>query len=331
MYSLVRPLLFTLPPETAHGFTLQTLSAVANILPKPKHDPKTACTVMGIHFPNRIGLAAGLDKNGEHVTALSRLGFGFLELGTVTPKPQVGNPKPRLFRLPKEKALINRLGFNNKGVDHLVEAVSALKERPILGINIGKGFQTPIPAAVEDYLQGLVRVYPIADYVTINISSPNTPDLRQMQTPDLLIALLSQLKDKQAELAKVYQRYVPIAVKIAPDLTIPDLEEMANIFLSTKVDAVIATNTTTQRYGVNHHPLSEQLGGLSGAPLFLSSLDIVRFLYRHLGKVIPVIAAGGIMSRADGEAKLAAGAQLLQVYTGLIYQGPNLIRQLATL
>jgi dihydroorotate dehydrogenase len=319
-----------LPPETAHALSLAGLAGLAKCLPRAPLYSQKAHRVMGISFPNRIGLAAGLDKNGDYIEGLARVGFGFLELGTVTPKPQVGNPKPRLFRLPREQALINRMGFNNKGLDHLLMRVKALHYRPILGINIGKGYETPIVAAVGDYLYGLEQAYPWADYITINISSPNTPDLRKMQTPDLLVALLRQLKEKQAQLADQSQNYVPLVVKIAPDLSVPELEVMADIFLETKIDGVIATNTTTQRYGITAKECHEA-GGLSGAPLFLSSLEIVRLLHHRLENNIPIIACGGILSAADGEAKLAAGAQLLQVYTGFIYKGPQLIRQLASL
>jgi dihydroorotate dehydrogenase len=331
MYELMRRLLFMLPSETAHDVGLAGLSVLTKVKKPVAIDPKAACTVMGIRFPNRIGLAAGLDKNGDHIHTLSRLGFGFLELGTVTPQPQIGNPKPRLFRLSKEQALINRMGFNNKGIAYLLARLEALKTQHIIGINIGKGYATPIPSAVNDYLYGLEQAYPWANYLTINISSPNTPDLRQMQTPELLIGLLKQLKERQAQLAEKYDRIVPLAVKIAPDLSVPELEEMASIFLEAKVDAVIATNTTIERYGVLDNPLCQQAGGLSGAPLFLSSLDIVRLLHRRFGDKIPIIACGGIMSYEDGAAKLAAGAQLLQVYTGFIYKGPGLIRQLASL
>lgn len=327
MYEVMRRLLFTLPPEVAHTVALTGLSWAIKCLPPIKVDPKTAHQVMGIRFPNRIGLAAGLDKNGDYIAALSRVGFGFLELGTVTPKPQAGNPKPRLFRLPLEQALINRMGFNNKGLDYLLAKVSALSIKPVLGINIGKGFNTPIIAAAQDYLYGLDHAYSLADYITINISSPNTPDLRQMQTADLLLSLLKQLKSKQAVLAEKYQRYVPLVIKIAPDLTVPELEVMADIFLATQIDGVIATNTTIERYGIIG-PLGKEAGGLSGAPLFAASTEIVRLLYRKLGDKIPIIACGGIMSPQEGQIKLEAGAALLQVYTGFIYKGPQLIRQL---
>lgn len=330
MYDLVRRILFTLPPETAHTVALSSLACMAKCLPPIKFDPKKSHQVMGIHFPNRIGLGAGLDKNGDYVEGLSRIGFGFIEIGTVTPKPQIGNPKPRLFRLPHEEAIINRMGFNNKGLDHLLKQVEKLTTRPILGINVGKGFATPIISAVSDYLYGFEHAYPFADYITINISSPNTPDLRKMQTPELLVGLLRQLKEKQAELTHKFNRYVPLVIKIAPDLAVPELEEMADIFLQTKIDGVIATNTTIERYGVKS-PIGREMGGLSGKPLYTASLEIVHLLYNRLGKQIPIIACGGISSREEGQAKLDAGAQLLQIYTGFIYKGPDLIRQLATL
>jgi dihydroorotate dehydrogenase len=330
MFDLARRLLFSLPPETAHALALRSLACMAKCLPHVQFDPKTSHQIMGIDFPNRIGLAAGLDKNGDYIEGLARLGFGFIEVGTVTPKAQVGNPKPRLFRLAHEQAIINRMGFNNKGLDHLLNQVAKLKNRPILGINVGKGFATPIIAAADDYLYGFTHAYPFADYITINISSPNTPDLRQMQTPELLQGLLRELKNKQAELAEQFQRYVPLVIKIAPDLAVTELEIMADIFLEAKIDGVIATNTTTARYGINS-ALGREQGGLSGKPLFTASLEIVHLLHNRLGKQIPIIACGGISSREDGQAKLDAGAQLLQIYTGLIYQGPELIRQLSTL
>jgi dihydroorotate dehydrogenase len=330
MYDVVRRILFMLPPEMAHTVALTGLACVAKCLPPIQIDARKSHRVMGIAFPNRIGLAAGLDKNGDYIKGLARIGFGFLEIGTVTPKPQIGNPKPRLFRLTDCDAIINRMGFNNKGLDHLLQQVEKLRNRPVLGINVGKGYETPIIAAATDYLYGFEHAYPFADYITINISSPNTPDLRQMQTPELLLGLLRQLKDKQAELTDRFARYVPLVIKIAPDLSIPELEEMADIFLETKIDGVIATNTTIQRFDMTSTFANEK-GGLSGKPLFEASLEIVRLLSRRLGDHIPVIACGGISSLEDGQAKLEAGAQLLQIYTGFIYKGPQLIRQLATL
>ncbi len=330
MYDFVRRILFTLPPEMAHTIALTGLACMAKCLPKVHIDARKSHRVMGIAFPNRIGLAAGLDKNGDYIKALARIGFGFLEIGTVTPKPQMGNPKPRLFRLIENDALINRMGFNNKGLDHLLQQVEKLRTRPIIGINVGKGYETPIIAAATDYLYGFEQAYPFADYITINISSPNTPDLRQMQTPELLLGLLRELKDKQAELTERFARYVPLVIKIAPDLSVFELEEMADIFLETKIDGVIATNTSIQRFDITSE-LAKEKGGLSGRPLFEASLDIVRLLSRRLGEQIPIIACGGIFSREEGQAKLEAGAQLLQVYTGLIYKGPQLIRQLGSL
>lgn len=331
MYDLMRWLLFKLPPETAHTVALTAVSLIAKCLPPQNvHTHKSDIQVMGISFPNRIGLAAGLDKNGDYIEGLARLGFGFLELGTVTPKPQAGNPKPRLFRLPQAHALINRMGFNNKGIDHLLAQVAQLKVRPILGLNVGKGFATPLEDALDDYLYGLTHAYPMADYITINISSPNTKDLRKMQTPELLQSLLVSLKKRQADLAEAYQRYVPIAIKIAPDLSPTELAEMADIFLETQIDAVIATNTTIAR-NIPTIPHAQEAGGLSGAPLFSPSLEMVRLLHQRFKGKIPIIACGGIFSREDGQAKLDAGASLLQIYTGFIYKGPELIRQLASL
>ncbi|MCB1776472.1 MAG: quinone-dependent dihydroorotate dehydrogenase [Candidatus Competibacteraceae bacterium] len=289
--------------------------------------PVAPVQVMGLRFPNPVGLAAGLDKNGECIRAWETLGFGFIEIGTVTPRPQPGNPKPRMFRLPKAQALINRMGFNNQGVDYLVEQTRRADFKGVLGINIGKNTDTPVAQATEDYLLGLRKVYPWASYVTVNISSPNTPGLRDLQYGEALNQLLVALKAEQQRLADRYGRYVPLAIKIAPDLTDTDLVTVGEALLRYGLDAVIATNTTFSRAGVEHLPHAGETGGLSGAPLMTRSTEIVRRLANILQGELPIIAAGGILSGADAAAKIAAGASLIQLYTGLIYRGPVLIRE----
>jgi dihydroorotate dehydrogenase len=282
---------------------------------------------MGIRFPNPVGLAAGLDKNGEYIDALARLGFGFIEVGTVTPRPQPGNPRPRMFRLPAARAVINRLGFNNDGVDRLVENVKRARYRGVLGINIGKNFDTPIERAADDYVACLRKVYPLASYVTINISSPNTENLRRLQGAGELDALLSALKAEQRALAARHGKAVPLAVKIAPDLEPPQIEAIASSLRRHAIDAVIATNTTVTREGVAGLPHEHETGGLSGAPLTARATSVVRQLAKALSGAVPVIGAGGIMSGADAREKVAAGASLVQLYTGLIYRGPVLVRE----
>lgn len=326
---MARAALFQLPPETAHRWALTGLQYAARL--KLLRPPKLAgkpVSVMGIDFPNPVGLAAGLDKNGEYLDGLATLGFGFIEIGTITPRPQPGNPSPRLFRLPQADALINRLGFNNQGVAALLKHVQHSCFNGILGINIGKNFDTPLARAVDDYQLALRQVYTHADYVTLNISSPNTPGLRDLQYGEPLQQLLRQLKQTQAELTQQYDRYVPLALKLAPDLNDDDIPLIAQTLLQQKIDAVIATNTTFSRAGVTGLNHAEETGGLSGAPLFARSTEVVRLLHQELGTDIPIIAVGGIFSGADGLAKLEAGAKLLQVYSGLIYRGPELVREL---
>ncbi len=330
-YSFVRPLLFRLKPEVAHHFTLQSLKffsqlGLTKLLFKPMIDSPQ--NVMGLPFPNPVGLAAGLDKNGEFIDALSKLGFGFIEVGTVTPRPQPGNPKPRLFRLPPAQALINRFGFNSKGVEYLVNRVKATKYKGILGINIGKNFDTPLEKAVEDYLFCLERVYAYASYITINISSPNTVGLRHLQYGGYLEELLASLRTKQTELAQSHQKHVPLVVKIAPDLNLDELTSIAQTFLKQRIDAVIAGNTTIDHDAVAGLKHAEEKGGLSGKPLFPKALSVVHWLKQHLRDEIPIIACGGITSGQDAKEMLEAGASLLQIYTGLIYQGPKLIPEL---
>ena len=328
MYSLVRPLLFALEPETAHHLTLDTYAGLARLglVPRPA---VAACAreVMGLRFPNPVGLAAGLDKNGEYIDALARLGFGFLEVGTVTPRPQPGNPRPRMFRLPAARAVINRLGFNNDGVERLVENVRRARYRGVLGINIGKNADTPLERAADDYVACLRAVYPVASYVTVIVSSPNTRDLRQLQQGPALDDLLGVLKSEQRKLAGMHSRHVPLAVKIAPDLDATQIAGIAKAFQRHRVDAVIATNTTTARDGVGGSTHAGEAGGLSGAPVAERSTHVVRDLARALRGAIPVIGVGGIMSGADAHDKVAAGASLVQLYTGLIYRGPALVRE----
>lgn len=329
-YQILRPLLFQLNPESAHRLSLAAIDQLArlHLLPDAVIDCQPR-TVMGLTFPNPVGLAAGLDKNGEHLDALALLGFGFIEIGTVTPRPQPGNLAPRLFRVPEANALINRLGFNNHGVDRLIENVTRSSYQGILGINIGKNFDTPIDKAAEDYLICLQKVYRYASYVTINISSPNTKNLRELQSADALDQLLSQLKFAQQELSQTHGKYVPIAVKIAPDLDTAQVESIAASLLKHRMDAVIATNTTLSREGIAHLPVAQENGGLSGAPLKQRSTTIVQQLHGFLQNAIPIIGVGGIQSVADAQEKLTAGASLIQLYTGLIYHGPELIRTIA--
>jgi len=329
-YALLRPLLFALEAETAHRFTLEAFRALTRLGlgPSPRAAPADcARSVMGINFPNPVGLAAGLDKNGEYIDALARLGFGFLEVGTVTPRPQPGNPRPRLFRLPAAKAVINRLGFNNDGVDRLVENVKHAEYRGVLGINIGKNADTPIERAADDYVACLRKVYPHASYVTVNISSPNTRDLRRLQQAGEFDHLLGTLKTEQRRLSDIHGKQVPLAVKIAPDLDAAQIAAIAESLQRHRVEAAVATNTTTARDDVAGLPHGAEAGGLSGAPLTARSTAVTRQLTQALKGGVPVIGAGGIMSGADAQEKIAAGAQLIQLYTGLVYRGPVLVSE----
>jgi dihydroorotate dehydrogenase len=329
IYRLLRPLAFALDPEVAHHAVLDAARFADRLGIRPfAHQKKCQpVRVMGLDFPSAVGLAAGLDKNGEYIDALAALGFGFIEIGTITPRPQPGNPKPRLFRLPEVEAIINRMGFNNHGVDALIANVKRAQYKGILGINIGKNFDTPIEKAVDDYLYCLRRVYPYASYITVNISSPNTANLRQLQSEAMIGGLLESLKGEQRRLIDTHQHYVPLAVKIAPDMTDEQIAVISQAFLQYKVDAVIATNTTISRQGVENVANANQQGGLSGAPLMQRSTEVVRQLHELLGEEVPIIAAGGIMSGADALAKIKAGAKLVQLYTGLIYRGPQLIHE----
>jgi dihydroorotate dehydrogenase len=294
----------------------------------PASVPCDSRTVMGLDFPNPVGLAAGLDKNGEHIDALSALCFGFVEIGTVTPRPQPGNPKPRLFRIPEANAIINRMGFNNLGVDRLLENVRQAARPCLLGINIGKNFDTPVDKAQDDYLACLNKVYYFADYVVVNISSPNTPGLRQLQEAGQLGSLLSSLKAAQRKLADTHGKYTPVAVKIAPDLDTVQIESIAALLMTHQIDGVIATNTTISRWGVEKLPHSEEAGGLSGAPLRDQSTQVVRDLNVRLKGALPIIAVGGIMSALDAKEKMEAGASLVQIYSGLVFRGPQLVSEI---
>lgn len=330
MYRFVRPWLFRQDPEKTHERTLSVLRNWHNtplsffwkqqVADKPVR-------VMGIDFPNPVGLAAGLDKNAECIDAFAQMGFGFIEVGTVTPVAQPGNEKPRLFRLVEDNAIINRMGFNNHGVEELVKNVKNSSYRGVLGINIGKNKDTSESHAIDDYLTCFSRVYALADYVTVNISSPNTPGLRELQHGSSLDNLLSRLKEAQRTLAKEHNRYVPLVVKIAPDLSDDEIEVMAKSLLKNEMDGVIATNTTLSRTGLNSRH-SDEAGGLSGLPLQDKSTHVIRLLSRTLDGKVPIIGVGGVDSAQSAKAKLDAGASLVQLYTSFIYQGPSLIRRI---
>ena len=334
-YGLARRFLFSMDAEQAHDVTIATLARiqhtplVCGVMQKRIDDP---VTLAGLTFPNRLGLAAGLDKNGRCIDGLGALGFGFVEVGTVTPLAQPGNPKPRLFRLPEANALINRLGFNNDGLDAFIANVKRAKFRQrggILGLNIGKNASTPIASAVDDYLTCLSGVYPHADYVTVNISSPNTANLRALQSDDALAGLLGALRTRRVALEQTHGRRVPLFVKIAPDLDAAQVRQIANALIEFGIDGVIATNTTVSRDAVKHLPHGLEAGGLSGAPVMQGSNRIIQQLRSILGPDYPIIGVGGVMSGEDARAKVAAGANLVQVYTGFIYRGPELVTEAA--
>jgi dihydroorotate dehydrogenase len=335
LYALTRPLLFSLNAEAAHNLTLPALRKAAAMgltaaLRKPAADPRT---VMGLTFPNPVGLAAGLDKDGAYIDGLAALGFGSIEVGTVTPRAQPGNPKPRMFRVPAKRAIINRMGFNNGGVDAFVANVQSSKfyqnKEGILGLNIGKNAATPIENAVDDYLHCLEKVYPYASYVTVNISSPNTANLRQLQGASELDALLSTLKQAQLRLSDQHKRYVPLALKIAPDLDAEQIKNIADALLRHKIDGVIATNTTLSHREVDRYKYGTEQGGVSGQPAFELSNIVIRALKRELGDALPIIGVGGIMHGDDALTKMKLGASLVQLYSGLIYAGPALVRECA--
>ena len=330
-YALARPFLFGLDPEQAHELTLNSIARLQNtplqcLWQQPRVDDPIE--IAGLRFPNRIGLAAGLDKNGRCIDGLGAIGFGFIEVGTVTPKAQPGNPKPRMFRLPEANALINRLGFNNDGLDAFIANVKRARFRQnggILGLNIGKNAATPIEDAVDDYLLCLDGVYPHADYVTLNISSPNTKNLRALQTDAALDALLGAVQERRTRLAAQHGRRVPVFLKIAPDLDDAQIAAIAATLQRHAIDGVIATNTTIARDAVKQMRHGDEAGGLSGAPVFEASNRVIALLRSALGPAFPIIGVGGVLSAADARAKVAAGANLVQIYTGFIYQGPPLI------
>jgi dihydroorotate dehydrogenase len=332
MYSFFRDLLFKLDAEVSHEFSLDLIGAaerlkLLNVF--SSHIPDNPVEVMGITFPNSVGLAAGLDKNGDYFNALGAMGFGFVEIGTVTPKPQIGNPQPRLFRIPEAQAIINRMGFNNKGVDHLIEQVKRRRYQGILGINIGKNAATPVENASADYLIGLRKVYAYADYITVNVSSPNTQGLRDLQFGDSLNRLLEILKNEQLKLQQEQGCYVPIAVKIAPDMDSIAIQQVAATLVQQGMDGVIATNTTIGREGIEHCAISKEAGGLSGLPVRNKSTQVIKELYAELGEKLPIIGVGGITDGESAVEKIHAGAKLIQIYSGFIYTGPALIREAA--
>ena len=336
LYPLARPLLFALDPETAHDLTLAALdaaTALGMVRFAAPSVPASPVRAMGLEFPNRVGLAAGLDKNAAHIDALAALGFGFIECGTVTPRPQSGNPKPRLFRLPEAEALINRLGFNNAGIDAFLHNVArarfGARSGRILGINIGRNFDTPNERAVDDYLTCLRAVQGYASYVTVNISSPNTTGLRELQKDAALESLLVTLKKEQAKLADRHGQYTPLAVKIAPDLSADELRAVARALVAHRIDAVVATNTTVDHAAVRGLRHAEEAGGLSGRPLRDKATAVIRTLAAALDGALPIIGVGGIVCGVDAQEKLDAGATLVQIYTGLIFRGPELVAEVA--
>ncbi|MFO1220969.1 MAG: quinone-dependent dihydroorotate dehydrogenase [Burkholderiaceae bacterium] len=335
-YGLARAFLFGLDAERAHDLTIEALAALQAtparcLWAEPRVDDPV--TIAGLRFPNRIGLAAGLDKNGRCIDALGAMGFGFVEVGTVTPKPQPGNPRPRMFRLPQAQALINRMGFNNDGLDAFIANVKRSRRfrasGGVLGLNIGKNASTPIERATDDYVAGLDSVYPHADYVAVNISSPNTKNLRELQSDAALDALLGALQERRTALRAQHGRVVPMFVKIAPDLDAEQVRLIAATLERHRVDGVIATNTTVSRDAVKGLPHADEAGGLSGAPVFEPSNRVIRVLRAALGPHVPIIGVGGVLGGADARAKLAAGASLVQIYTGLVYRGPALVRECA--
>lgn len=332
MYSLLRPLLFCLDAEKAHHLTLEGLALAqrAGLLSAYAGKPVVdRLTVFGIDFTNRVGLAAGLDKNADYIDALGALGFGFIEVGTITPRPQPGNPQPRLFRAVAQRGIVNRMGFNNLGVEHLVNNIRKRTYRGVLGVNIGKNATTPVDNALDDYLYCLDAVYADCDYITVNLSSPNTPGLRDLQFGEPLKRLLDGLKNRQQQLRTQHGQYKPLLVKIAPDLAEGDMDDIANTFLEFQIDGVIATNTTIDKSALAGSGLDNEAGGLSGAPVFSRSTEVLQQFAHRLHRKIPLIGVGGIESSGGAEAKISAGASLVQLYSGLIYRGPSLIRECA--
>ena len=323
-YSLIKPLLFSLDPELAHDASLGLLQRFHRILPRRRYPHPTR--VMGHDFPNPVGLAAGLDKNGDYLDGLARLGFGFIEIGSVTPRAQPGNPQPRIFRLPRKHSLINRMGFNNAGVDHLLERVDARRDRDyVLGINLGKNLSTPVADALDDYREGLQRVYTAADYIAINVSSPNTPGLRELQGEDALDGLLAGIAETRRRLEDSHQVSRPLAVKLAPDLDQRAIPALAELLVRHGVDGVILTNTTLSRVGVEGETHADESGGLSGAALTVLSRELLSAFARELDGELPIISVGGIDSGDEARRRFELGASLVQIYTGLIYRGPGLV------
>lgn len=332
MYSLIQKALFCLPAEASHSITLPLLdiSHQCGLISLVRSKiPNAPLNLMGLEFPNPVGLAAGLDKNADHIDALGALGFGFIEVGTLTPRPQPGNPKPRLFRLEAQRAIINRMGFNNKGIDHALAQIAKSRFKGVLGINIGKNFDTPVERAADDYLQCMRKCYSAASYIVVNLSSPNTPGLRSLQFGDDLSRLLVLLKSEQATLAALHNKKVPLAVKIAPDLSDDEIKLIATALIENEIEAVIATNTTLDRSEVQQSSFKDEAGGLSGAPLTDKSTHVISVLSEALAGKLPIIGVGGIMCGNDAAAKIAAGASLVQIYSGFIYKGPDLIRDAA--
>lgn len=330
MYSLARKALFALDPEVSHELSLDLIGACDRLKLTGLMAPKIAdnpVEVMGLTFPNSVGLAAGLDKNGDYFNALGQLGFGSVEIGTITPRSQPGNPKPRLFRLTEHEAIINRMGFNNKGIDHLIAQVEKRRFKGVLGINIGKNFDTPVENAADDYRICMNKAYAHADYITVNVSSPNTPGLRNLQFGDSLNALLESLKIEQRHLHQAFGRYVPVAVKIAPDMDAAEVAQVAQALKDQGMDGVIATNTTIDRESVKGSEYADEAGGLSGAPVKEKSTEVIKLLKSELGDSLPIIGVGGIASGADAVEKIEAGASLIQVYSGFVYRGPELIAE----
>lgn len=336
MYSAARALLFRLEPEASHDVALKALAAFGRLPGPIRPSPGTPRHLMGLDFANPVGLAAGLDKDARALEGLARLGFGFVEVGTVTPRPQPGNPAPRLFRLPAERALVNRMGFNNDGVEVMARRLAAVRERGRLGatrvgVNVGKNKDTPLEAAADDYTRCMAAVYPYADYLTLNLSSPNTPGLRTLQSEQSLAPLLEAVMNRREDLSARHARHVPVLLKIAPDLAAEDIEIIAAAVARAAIDGIIATNTTIRRPGLDGVRHAAESGGLSGAPLHPMAVDTVARLRGFLGPEVPIIGVGGIMDASGGTAMLGQGADLLQIYTGFIYRGPALIRELASL
>lgn len=332
MYQLAKKFLFMLDPEVAHELSLgmmgklDAVSAMNALAAKPTSKP---VQMMGLNFDNPVGLAAGLDKNGDYFNTLGKLGFGHVEIGTITPRPQPGNPKPRLFRVPQEKAIINRMGFNNLGVKHMVKRLEQRQFEGVLGVNIGKNFDTPVENALDDYLICMNAVYSHADYITVNISSPNTPGLRSLQFGESLKTLIGGLKERQIELSGSTGRTVPLAVKIAPDMSVEEVEQIAEVFIANELDGVIATNTTIDHSTVEQYQYGTEQGGVSGAPVMAPSTKILKAMHTALDGKIELIGVGGIMSADDALQKKEAGAKLVQIYSGFVYQGPELIADIS--